>query len=166
MAAEGQSDTRASDMQVNMKQSYITAFPPCIKKAPADWHSFSWLDEHIWTPTMDISTMRWWVVHFQKWWQQVIFTDADVYKYGMQVLVHCWWRHTTNSDDCNECMLCSWEFALRGAVWQNGMWHANADEAKTCHWILQERKKALTFIDACLTFMETKQWIWEQWGSG
>ena len=23
----------------------------------------------------------------------------------------------------------------RGAVWQNGVWHGSADEAKVCHWL-------------------------------
>jgi len=29
-----------------------------------------------------------------------------------------------------------------------------------------ERTAPLTFINACWMFMETKQWIWAQWGSG
>ena len=31
---------------------------------------------------------------------------------------------------------------------------------------IQKILHSLTFIDACWMFMETKQWIWMQWGSG
>jgi len=55
-----------------------------------------------------------------------------------------------------------------GTVWQNGGWHESMDEAKVCHWIPPCGKKwhPLTFTDACETFVETKQWVWAQWGSG
>jgi len=47
-------------------------------------------------PTVDVSIVRWWVVHFScntilaavKQW--VISIDADFYEHGMQALVHCW----------------------------------------------------------------------------
>jgi hypothetical protein len=50
----------------------------------------------------------------------------------------------------------------RGAVWQNGIWHGSA------YWILPCGKKLhpMTFIDACWTFTETKQWMLAQWGGG
>ena len=57
----------------------------------------------------------------------------------------------------------------RGAVWQNGVWHGSADmEAKGWNWIPQWGKKLypLTFIDAWWMFVEAKQWMWAQWGSG
>ena len=55
----------------------------------------------------------------------------------------------------------------RGAVWQNDICHGNASKAKVRNWIPPCRKKLhpLTFISACRTFMETKQWIWAQWGA-
>ena len=65
----------------------------------------------------------------------------------------------------------------RGAVWQNGVWHGSADEAKRSHWISSCRKKwhPLTFSDACWTFMVTSSGCerreavggafqqWQQW---
>ena len=58
-------------------------------------------------------------------------------------------------------LLCS-----KGTVWQNGIWHGSIYEVKTCHWILPWWKKwyLLIFTDACWTFVETKQWMWAQWG--
>ena len=56
----------------------------------------------------------------------------------------------------------------RGAVWQNGVWHGSAYEAKVCNWIPPCRKKlhAMTFVNACWTFTETKQRMLAQWGGG
>ena len=56
----------------------------------------------------------------------------------------------------------------RGAVWHNSVWHGSVYETKACHWIPPCGKKwhPLTFIDSCWTFMETKLWMWAQWGSG
>ena len=58
--------------------------------------------------------------------------------------------------------------ASRGAVWQNGVWHGRADEAKVCHGIPPCGKKwhQLTLIDACSTLTEIKQWVWTQWAGG
>jgi len=55
----------------------------------------------------------------------------------------------------------------RGAVWHSDIWHGSAYEAKVRHWIPPCGKKwhPLTFIDACWMLMETKQWMWAQWGS-
>ena len=54
----------------------------------------------------------------------------------------------------------------REAVWHNGIWHESAYGAKLCHWIPPHGKKwyLLTFIDACQMFLETKHWMWAQWG--
>ena len=56
----------------------------------------------------------------------------------------------------------------RGAVWQNGVWDGSVDEAKVRHWNPSCGKKwhTLTCISICWTFMEIKQWMWAQWGSG
>jgi len=55
----------------------------------------------------------------------------------------------------------------RGVVWWNGVWRGSAYEAKVCCWISLCGKKwhLLTFSDAWWTFIETKQWMWTQWGS-
>jgi len=58
------------------------------------------------------------------------------------------------------CCCCETD-GSRGAVWLNGVWHGSADEAKVWDWI-----PPLRFIDTCWTFMETKQWMSAQWGSG
>jgi len=52
----------------------------------------------------------------------------------------------------------------RGAVWHNGAWHGTANEVKVCRWIPSWRK--ITSIDTCWTFMETKEWMRAQRGSG
>ena len=57
----------------------------------------------------------------------------------------------------------------RGAVRQNGVWHWSTFEAEVCNWIPPCGEKKLypmTFIDACWTFTETKQWMLAQWGGG
>ena len=42
-------------------------------------------------------------------------------------------------------------------IWSKGM------ELNSSRWKILY---STTFIDACCTFMETKQWMWTQWGSG
>ena len=34
----------------------------------------------------------------------------------------------------------------RRAVWQNGIWHGSADEAKGCHWVLSCRKNGTDWL--------------------
>jgi len=54
--------------------------------------------------------------------------------------------------------------------WQNSVWHGSTYEAKICNSIPSFRKKKkmhpFTLISTCWTFVETKQWMWAQWGSG
>ena len=54
------------------------------------------------------------------------------------------------------------------AVWQNGIWRGNLHEAKgvTLNSSTKKKMHPLTFTDACWMFMETKQWMWAQWGGG
>jgi len=54
----------------------------------------------------------------------------------------------------------------KGALWQNDTWQGSVYKAKVCHWIPPYGKKLcpLTFTDTFWTFMETKEWIWAQWG--
>ena len=63
---------------------------------------------------------------------------------------------------------CSATDGSRGAVWKNGVWHGSENEGKVCPWIPPCEKKwhPLTFINTCWTFLETKQWMWAQWGNG
>ena len=63
------------------------------KTAPTDIH---WLMLNIYgDQTVDVSTMRWWVVHFSNGNSDVKekpFPDGhtDFYEHGMQALVQCW----------------------------------------------------------------------------
>jgi len=55
----------------------------------------------------------------------------------------------------------------RRAVWQDGVWRRNAYEAKMWNNSSMWKKwHTVTFIDACWMFMETKMWMWAQWGGG
>ena len=63
-------------------------------------------------------------------------------------------------------LLCN-RWQQRGSV-TNAVWHRSTYKAKVCHRIPPWGKKIapLTFIDTCWMFMETKQWMWAQWGGG
>ena len=53
----------------------------------------------------------------------------------------------------------------RGALWHDGVWHGSAYEAKVCQWIPHAEKMAPADIHQHLwSYMETKQWVWAQWG--
>ena len=54
----------------------------------------------------------------------------------------------------------------RGAAWQNGIWHGSAYKSVKLNSSMWKKWHPLTFTDACWTFMETKQWMWAQWGVG
>ena len=62
MAAEWQSDTMASDMEVHMKQRGVTEFLHAERMVPTDTH------HHLLNVYGDqaaiVSRVRWWVVHF------------------------------------------------------------------------------------------------------
>jgi len=62
MAAEGQSDKMETDMGVKMKQRYITEFLHVEKTAPINIHQC--LPNVYGDQTVDVSTVRQWVVHF------------------------------------------------------------------------------------------------------
>ena len=62
MAAEGQSDKMASDMEVHMKQRCATDFLHAEKMAYKDIHQC--LLNVYRDPTVNMSTVRQWVVHF------------------------------------------------------------------------------------------------------
>jgi len=61
-AAEGQSDKMASDMEVRMKQRCVIEFLHAEKIAPNDIHRR--LLNVYGDQTVDVSTVRRWVVHF------------------------------------------------------------------------------------------------------
>ena len=62
MAAEGQSDKMASDMEVQMKQRCVTEFLHAEKMAPIDIHRH--LLNIFEDQTVNMSAVRWWVVRF------------------------------------------------------------------------------------------------------
>ena len=64
MAAEGYSDTTASDMEVCMKQRCVTEFPHVEKITLTDihWHLLNVSGDQ----TVDVSIVRQWVVHFSR----------------------------------------------------------------------------------------------------
>ena len=62
MAAEGQSDKMASDMEVRMKQRCVIEFLHAEKIAPNDTHRR--LVNVYGDQTVDVSTMRRWVARF------------------------------------------------------------------------------------------------------
>ena len=63
VTAEGQSDKMVSDMEVCMKQRCVTEFLHAEKMAPIDIHQH--LLNIYGDQTVDVSTVRWWVVHFR-----------------------------------------------------------------------------------------------------
>ena len=54
----------------------------------------------------------------------------------------------------------------RRAVRKNGVWLRSVYGAKLCQWIppCEKKWRPLTFIGACWTFTEMKQWMWAQCG--
>jgi len=54
----------------------------------------------------------------------------------------------------------------RGTVLENGVWHGSVKQMCVIELFHQEKCHPLTFIDAYWTSVETKQWMWAQWGSG
>jgi len=81
----------------------------------------------------------------------------------------CWWygsRGWTFPPVLHHVLL-PWDRWQQKANWQNGVWHGSVNEAKVCHWIPCRKKwHPLTFINASWMFLETKQWMWAQWGGG
>jgi len=62
MAAEGQADKTASNITVHIKESCVTGFLSVEKIVPIDihWHYVNVYGDQ----TLDVSSVRWWVVHF------------------------------------------------------------------------------------------------------
>ena len=67
MAAEGQSDKMVSDTEVRMKQGCVLEFLHAEEMEAIDIHQHllnTYRDQAV-----DVSTVRWWVVHFSRWHQ-------------------------------------------------------------------------------------------------
>ena len=62
MAAEGQSDTMVSDMEVHTKQRCVAELLHAEKMGPTDIHQC--LPSAYGGQTVNVSTVRWWVVYF------------------------------------------------------------------------------------------------------
>ena len=86
LAAEGQSDTLVSDMEVQMKQRCVTEL---LHAEKIDIHRCLLNDNG--DQPMDVSTVMWWIAAV------VTFNGADIYKHGMQAPVRCWWKYIANA---------------------------------------------------------------------
>lgn len=63
MAAEGQSDKIVSDLEVWMKKRNEENWIPPRRKSCTLWHSLMFA-EHLPNQTIDVSSVRWWVMYF------------------------------------------------------------------------------------------------------
>jgi len=91
MAAEGQSDKMASDMEVRMKHTHGIEFlheenmaPINIRRSLSMWPQ--WGGDDV----------------IQQWQQCVISDGADFYSHFLQALVLCYWKFIANVVDCVE----------------------------------------------------------------
>ena len=98
MAAEGQSDTMASDVEVSVKQRGVIKVLH-VRKDCNHWHLFT-LDEWLWRPNSGCCISA--VVPAT--WKADHISDghADFCKRGMQALVHRWQKCIANGDGCTE----------------------------------------------------------------
>jgi len=83
----------------------VTEFFPADKIAPIDIHRC--LLSVNGDQTVDVSTVRRWVVRF---------SSGCVYEHGMQAHVHHWQKCTADGGDCWKTVFCSWEFAVSNNV--------------------------------------------------
>ena len=106
-ATEEQSDRIASDMELCMKQRCVMEFLHAEEMAPIDIH---WCLLNVsGDQTVDVSTMRWWMVHFSS-------GDSD-HPYWCRFLsmrhAHCWQKClATGGDYVEKVVFWSWDFAL------------------------------------------------------
>jgi len=93
-AAEGQSVKMMSNMEMWMKQRSVIEFFHAVKMTPIDNHWCSW--NTFGDQTVDVSTVRWWVVHFRS-------GDSNGGSLLLvQAIIHCWWKCIANDGDCVE----------------------------------------------------------------
>ena len=100
MAAEGQCDTVASDMEVCMKQRYGTECPNEGKMAPADIHLM--LAECLRRLSSGCEHSEAVGDAFQQWQQWVTIAGADFPERSMKAFVHRWQRCPADGGDCVE----------------------------------------------------------------
>jgi len=93
MAAEGQADKMASDMEVHMKRRGGSEFFH-EKKTGTRWHSLT-LTKRLWSPDSGYEHSK--GTAFQQWWQQVTSTGADFYEHRKQAFVRCWRKRRANT---------------------------------------------------------------------
>ena len=101
VAAEGQFDRMASDMEVCMKQR--CGIPSC-GKIDTHWHS-SMLAEHLWRPNNGYEHSEAVGGTFQQWCHHSSCERVGhlhccrFFEHGMQPLVHHWWKCIANAGD-------------------------------------------------------------------
>jgi len=81
MAAKGQSDKKASDVEVWMKQKCVTEFLH-VEKSGIHWHS-SMFAECLWQPNRGCEHSGAVGGAFQQCWQWVTSTGSDFYEQGI-----------------------------------------------------------------------------------
>ena len=116
MAAEGQSDRMASDVEVHMKQSCGIECLRVEKMAPTDIHQC--LLNVYGDQTENVSTVKWWVVCFSSGNSNSgspvlvqIFMSAACSSCSLLVKIHSYWWWL-----CCKIVLCNWECALSNSV--------------------------------------------------
>ena len=82
------------------------------KMAPTDIH---W---HLLNVYVNVSTVREWVVSFSSGDSNngSAFAGTDYLEYGMQALVHLWWKRIASGDDCTEKCFVVENLFLRSSV--------------------------------------------------
>ena len=88
MAAEGQSDKMASDVEVRTEQRCVTEFLQ-VEKNGTHWHS-SMIAEHLQRLNSGCQHSEAVGGAFQLQRQWVTSASVDCYERGMQARVHCW----------------------------------------------------------------------------
>jgi len=88
MAAEGRSDTVVSDVEVHVEQRCGTVFLHVKIMVPIDIHQR--LLNIQGDCTVDMSPVRWWVLHFSNGDSGSPLLVKNLDKCGMQGLVHRW----------------------------------------------------------------------------
>ena len=86
----------------------------------------------------------------------LMISDVDVDGMAVEVGPSCQYSIT---------FCCHVTNGSREAFWQNGVWHGSMYEAKVCYW-MWKKLHPLIFTGTWWMFIETKQWMWAQWGSG
>jgi len=104
MAAEGQSDRIAFDMEVDLKKRCVVKFLHVEEMAPTD--TYQCLLNIFGEQTVDVSTVRRWVVHFimMALWKtnHILDSHADFYEHSMQAFYHPRQKCIAYGGDCLE----------------------------------------------------------------